>query len=85
MGLDEFNGRPVGDDLEAQMKCEFHRELKWKAHNYQIETTGELEWEFVVQPDPKKLYPGQTVPGGRGDCKTERRSINLEELLNLPL
>eukprot|EP00961_Rhodomonas_salina_P014824 198991-Rhodomonas_salina.2 len=81
MGLDEFNGRPVGDNLEAQMKLEFHRDgLKWSAPNYGIQTNGKDEWEFVVQPIAGKWYPGQNISGN-----FRKRSTNLQELLNLDL
>ncbi len=67
-GLDEFNGRPDGDNIEAQMKREFQKTEPFKTRNYGgISTTLKQEWEFVESPSPDVTYPGEVgLPKGDG-------------------
>jgi hypothetical protein len=67
-GLDEFNGRPDGDNIEAQMKREFQGTETFKTRNYGgISTTMQQEWEFVESPSPDATYPGEVgLPKGDG-------------------
>jgi hypothetical protein len=95
MGLDEFNGRPVGDNIETQMKLEFDEMHSWTAHNsgHKIETDLRTEWEFVVKPDKHKIYPGmegaEHSNGSADGPSTESRAYRvvreLKEFMELEL
>ena len=67
-GLHQYNGRPMvygARKLEAEMRREFlecqdDAIRVIKTTNYGgLETTLTLEWEFVVNPLPDRIYPGQ--------------------------
>ena len=50
-GLDEYNGRPDGGNIEAQMRREFNDSTTFTTRNYGgIATDLVTEWEFVVEP-----------------------------------
>ena len=67
-GLDEFNGRPDGDNIEAQMRKEFQKTEPFTTRNYGgIVTSLQQEWEFVEAPRTGKTYPGEKgLPRGDG-------------------
>eukprot|EP00961_Rhodomonas_salina_P245240 3313956-Rhodomonas_salina.3 len=74
MGLDEYNGRPVGDNIEMQMKIEFDDDVTWTARNagLDLETTLKTEWEFVVNPIAKKPYPGTNPTAGANEAGAQK-------------
>ena len=80
MGLDRYNGRPDGDNVHLQMQIEFADDTSFKTSNYGgVETTLSLEWEFVVNPQPDKVYPGEVglpKPGGGSYPGRNRKSID---------
>eukprot|EP00961_Rhodomonas_salina_P226423 3061310-Rhodomonas_salina.1 len=94
MGLDEFNGKPVGDNIEMQMKLEFDDGIQWTAKNagHTITTTLKTEWEFVVNPIANKPYPA-TNPNPAAGAKEEhepgariwREVKEIGEFMNLDL
>ena len=86
MGLDEFNGRPVGDNIETQMKLEFLKsDHSWIAKNagHQFETDLQTEWEFVVNPDKGKEYPAMRGQDNRSMPCREVKEI--QEFMDLEI
>jgi tetratricopeptide (TPR) repeat protein len=85
-GLDKYNGRPDGEDLEAQMRLEFSDSTPFCTLNYGgIETTLETEWEFVVNPQSVKVYPGeQGLQRADGSRWPGRNRNSVEELMTIP-
>lgn len=83
-GLDEFNGRPDGDNIEAQMKKEFQNKEPFTTRNYGgIKTTLQLEWEFVEAPHKEKTYPGeQGLPRGDGTFHPGRQRRPLKHYID---
>ena len=126
-GLDCYNGRPDGDNVELQMQLEFADSTSFKTSNYGgVETkmryadrnqitpkepcervikrptlkrpckrgatlssardpltlelpARSLEWEFVVNPQPDKVYPGEVglpKPGGGRYPGRNRKTID---------
>ena len=86
-GLDNFNGRPDGDNLEEQMQAEFANSTPFTTSNYGgVETNLLQEWEFVVKPVPNKIYPGeQGKPKGDGTFYPGRERKQLDVLMKLDL
>ena len=87
-GLDEYNGRPDGSNIEAQMLREFRSRESFVTRNYGgVRTDLATEWEFVLAPLEGKVYPGENGLA-RHDGKgfypgRERRSMS--EFMKLEL
>ena len=61
-GLNALIGLPAIDLLGA-MQLEHDDEAEFSTSNYHLNTSPRLEWEFVVNPDPSRTYPGEKGPG----------------------
>lgn len=85
MGLDVFNGRPDGDNVEFQMQTEFSSDIEFITSNYGgVKTSLTLEWEFVVNPRKDKVYPGEVgLARDDGSCFAGRNRKSIAELMNL--
>lgn len=86
LGLDGYNGRPDGDNVELQMRLEFEGvTTDFKTSNYGgISTNLPTEWEFVVNPDPAKTYPGEVgLPRGDGTYFPGRNRKLIDDLMKL--
>lgn len=87
MGLDGFNGKPNGDNVELQMKLEFADSTEFKTSNYGgVITSPVIEWEFVVNPQEGKVYPGEVgllKPDGSRHPGRNRKTV--DELMKLKI